>query len=127
MQFISKVPNGGLVESKFFAERTSAKTKLGKFPNQKCKANRTGDTEHLPTAHTVKISNCSSHIDIVHMEKDNMLKRNWLGDPACYFCSSPESRDHLFFQCPISKVVWGVIGTFLGAYNIPRDITQYDG
>jgi len=74
MQFISKVPNGGLVESKFFAERTSAKTKLGKFPNQKCKANRTGDTEHLPTAHTVKISNCSSHIDIVHMEKIICLK-----------------------------------------------------
>jgi len=59
------------------------------------------------------------------LTKDNLLRRNWLGDPACYFCSYSESRDHLFFQCPISKVVWGIFGTFLGATNIPRDLGQY--
>ena len=40
------------------------------------------------------------------LTKDNLFKRNWLGDPACYFCSETESRDHLFFQCSVSKVVW---------------------
>ena len=59
------------------------------------------------------------------LTKDNMLKRNWLGDPTCYFCSESESRDHLFFQCSVSKVVWGMVGTCLGANNIPRDLTQY--
>ena len=59
------------------------------------------------------------------LTKDNLLRRNWLGDSACYFCSYSESRDHLFFQCPISKVVWGIFGTFLGATNIPRDLGQY--
>jgi hypothetical protein len=45
------------------------------------------------------------------LTKDNMLKRNWHGDPNCYFCSSPESINHLFFQCPVSKVTWGVIAS----------------
>jgi hypothetical protein len=41
------------------------------------------------------------------LTKENMISRNWQGDPACYLCEDPESVDHLLFQCPISKVVWG--------------------
>jgi len=48
------------------------------------------------------------------LTKDNMIKRGWVGDPACYFCSLPESCDHLFFQCPIAKVVWGIVGICFG-------------
>jgi hypothetical protein len=40
------------------------------------------------------------------LTKDNMIKRQWQGDPSCYFCSAPETMDHLFFGCPIAKVVW---------------------
>ena len=34
--------------------------------------------------------------------KDNMLKRNWKGDPSCYFCDREENSSHLFFSvcCP---------------------------
>jgi hypothetical protein len=45
----------------------------------------------------------------VVLTKDNMLKRNWYGNPDCYFCGAPESNDHLFFACPIAKVIWGVV------------------
>jgi hypothetical protein len=40
------------------------------------------------------------------LTKDNMIKRQWQGDPSCYFCSAPETMDH---GCPIAKVVWGVL------------------
>jgi hypothetical protein len=43
------------------------------------------------------------------LTKDNLIARNWQGDPNCYLCGSIESVDHLLFQCPISRVVWGVL------------------
>ena len=59
------------------------------------------------------------------LTKDNMIKRRWDGNPTCHFCSCPETVDHLFFQCHIAKVVWGIIGICLGADNTPRDMDQY--
>jgi hypothetical protein len=41
------------------------------------------------------------------LTKDNMIKRQWQGDPSCYLYSAPETMDHLFFGCPIAKVIWG--------------------
>jgi hypothetical protein len=41
------------------------------------------------------------------LTKDNMKKRNWKGDTCCYFCGRFETTDHLLFECPIAKVVWG--------------------
>jgi hypothetical protein len=38
-----------------------------------------------------------------------MLRRNWQGDPSCYFCIDLETVDHLFFECPIAKVIWGIV------------------
>jgi hypothetical protein len=40
-----------------------------------------------------------------------MIKRNWVGDPGCYFCGLLETCDHLLFDCPIAKVVWVVMAT----------------
>ena len=54
-----------------------------------------------------------------------MIKRRWDGDPTCHFCPCPETVDHLFFQCPTAKEVWGIIGTCLGADNTPRNMNQY--
>jgi hypothetical protein len=42
------------------------------------------------------------------LTKDNMLRRNWQGDPCCYFCDAPKTMVHLMFECPIAKVVWGL-------------------
>ena len=59
------------------------------------------------------------------LTKDNMIKRHWVGNPTCHFCSENESIDHLFFLCPIAKITWGVIGLCIGATNIPRNLQQY--
>jgi hypothetical protein len=43
------------------------------------------------------------------LTKDDVLRRNWHGDPFYYFCDNPEIIDHLFFESPIAKVILGVI------------------
>lgn len=53
-----------------------------------------------------------------------MLKRNWKGDPSCYFCRQPETVSHLLFTCPVAKVVWATIATCFGANNIPSSFEQ---
>jgi hypothetical protein len=58
------------------------------------------------------------------LTKDNMVRRNYQGDPCCYFCSDPESSDHLFFECPIARVVWGVIAVCF-AQNSRPSYVQY--
>ena len=58
------------------------------------------------------------------LTKDNMIKRNWPGDPSCYFCSQPETVDHLLFQCSTAKVVWATVAVCFGASNVPRYLNQ---
>ena len=57
--------------------------------------------------------------------KENLLRRNWQGDPSCYFCPNDENMVHLFFTCPIAKVIWGMIAITLGTNNIPENLDQY--
>ena len=59
------------------------------------------------------------------LTKDNMIKRNLQGDPSCIFCSQLDTIDHLFFQCPISKCVWALIGHCFGTNSTPRNSSQY--
>ena len=42
--------------------------------------------------------------------RDNMKKRNWPGSPVCSFCDVVETANHLFFECSVSRVVWGTVG-----------------
>jgi len=60
------------------------------------------------------------------LTKDNLLHRHWVGDPTCSFCHDTESIEHLFFHCPIAKIIWGIIGLCFGANDIPRSIQQYN-
>jgi hypothetical protein len=59
------------------------------------------------------------------LTKDNMLKRNWYGNPGCYFCESPETMDHLFFESPVAKVVWGVLAICLQQSTRPVSYEQF--
>jgi hypothetical protein len=59
------------------------------------------------------------------LTKNNMLSRNWHGDPCCYFYDKPENMDHLMFECPIAKVVWGLIGICFHQNSRPLSFTQY--
>jgi len=59
------------------------------------------------------------------LTKDNLLRRKWVGSPTCFFCSSNENIDHLFFLCPVAKVLWSLVGICIGASNIPENILQF--
>jgi hypothetical protein len=61
----------------------------------------------------------------VVLTKENMFKRNCHGNPDCYFCGALESNDHLFFSCPIAKVVWGVIACCFQQRTRPANYDQY--
>lgn len=52
------------------------------------------------------------------LTKDNMIKREWQGDPACYFCSSPETVSHLLSECNTAKAVWATFASCIGALEI---------
>jgi hypothetical protein len=53
------------------------------------------------------------------------VRKNWHGDPTCYFCNYPETIDHLFFECPVSKVTWGVAASCFSRNDRPSTYNQY--
>jgi hypothetical protein len=56
---------------------------------------------------------------------DVMLKRNWQGDPGCYFCGLLESCDHLLFSCLVAKVIWDVIAVCFQQSTRPSTYEQF--
>lgn len=58
------------------------------------------------------------------LTRDNLIRRKWNGDPKCLFCDADEIITHLFFQCPIAKVIWSVVAVCLGANNISSNLDQ---
>jgi hypothetical protein len=54
-----------------------------------------------------------------------MIAKKWQGDPGCFFCGELETVDHLLFDCPISKIVWGVIAICFGQRNGPKSFKQF--
>ena len=52
----------------------------------------------------------------VILTKDNLVKRNWTGSTRCSFCDRDENIKHLFFDCPLAKVLWRSVQV---AFNIP--------
>jgi hypothetical protein len=59
------------------------------------------------------------------LTKDNMIRKNWKGNPGCYFCGSLETVDHLLFSCPVAKVVWGLVETCFGQPDRPTCYEQF--
>jgi hypothetical protein len=54
------------------------------------------------------------------LTKDNMISRNWHGDSGCYFCGAVE-----LFQCPVTKVVWGIIAMYFHQRVRPNSYEQF--
>jgi hypothetical protein len=44
---------------------------------------------------------------------------------GCYFCGSLETVDHLFFLCPIAKVIWGLVALCFGIKTRPTNYDQF--
>jgi hypothetical protein len=72
----------------------------------------------------IMIFTCLLENNVV-LTKDNMKKRKWAGDPSCMFCSQYESMEHLFFQCPVARCVWGIVGACLGSRRVPENVEQF--
>uniref|UniRef100_A0A8I6WUD9 Reverse transcriptase zinc-binding domain-containing protein n=1 Tax=Hordeum vulgare subsp. vulgare TaxID=112509 RepID=A0A8I6WUD9_HORVV len=51
-----------------------------------------------------------------------MKKRQWQGNPKCSFCEQHESAQHLFFGCPVARVVWRTVGAMFGTSYVPKSI-----
>ena len=62
----------------------------------------------------------------VILTKDNLIKRNWSGDKSCYFCDKEESIQHIFFDCPLDKLVWCIVHM---SFNLspPKNVTNLFG
>ena len=57
------------------------------------------------------------------LTRDNSKKRKWQGDPNCvFFCDREEIISHLFFQCPVAKVIWGIVAKCFATHNIPMNL-----
>jgi hypothetical protein len=52
------------------------------------------------------------------LTKDNMRKRKWVGDTCCRFCEVEKNINHLFFDCVVARVIWGILAQCFGADNI---------
>lgn len=53
-----------------------------------------------------------------------MTKKQWPGNP-CSLCDQVESTQHLFFLCPVARVVWRTVGAVLGTDLCPNSLWQY--
>jgi hypothetical protein len=53
----------------------------------------------------------------VLLTKDNLARRNWIGDTKYCFCHHEETIDHLFFDCQFARFVWSF---FHCASSIPK-------
>jgi hypothetical protein len=58
----------------------------------------------------------------VILTKDNLVKRNWNGHESCCFCDNKESIQHLFFDCPLAKIIWRIILIFLVYIHLKTSI-----
>jgi hypothetical protein len=45
----------------------------------------------------------------VILTNNNLVKKNWHGNKACYFCHEFETIQHLFVDCDLTKFVWRII------------------
>jgi hypothetical protein len=59
------------------------------------------------------------------LTKDNMLIRNWKGDPGCYFYGDLKTVDQMLFSCPVAKVVWGVMAICFGQKIRPSSYEEF--
>jgi hypothetical protein len=59
----------------------------------------------------------------VLLTNDNLAKRKWEGSKKCCHCDQDETIQHLFFECPLAKVVWWIAHL---SFNLapPKNITN---
>ena len=60
------------------------------------------------------------------LTRDNVAKRNWNGKDKSYtLCDHPETMEHLFSACVVTKFIWGFIRRAMGMHGIPYKIEDF--
>ena len=59
------------------------------------------------------------------LTRDNLSRKGWQGDKMCSFCSSPESTEHLFSSCVISRYCWSLVSVVVKADCRPSSFSQF--
>jgi hypothetical protein len=62
----------------------------------------------------------------VVLTKDNLVKRQWKGCTRCCFCAVQESIQHLFFYCPMARLMRGTV-CFTFGIKKPIDVGHLFG
>jgi len=62
----------------------------------------------------------------VVLTKDNLAKKNWKGSQKCICCNGNETIQHLFLDCPLTKMIWRII-FFATSLTQPRSISHMFG
>jgi hypothetical protein len=55
------------------------------------------------------------------LTKDNLIKIGWKGSSFCEFCGGYESMNHLFFDYPMARYNWNVVGSIFGVFSRPKN------
>jgi hypothetical protein len=58
------------------------------------------------------------------LTKDSLIRKKWVGDPSCSFCNCNKIVGHLFFCCPIARVVWGAVVRCVNSQFAPLNVEQ---
>jgi hypothetical protein len=61
-----------------------------------------------------------------YLTKDNLIKRDWIGNESHCFCDNKKSIEYLFFECPFAKVIWHIIYMTFGLAP-PKNVTNLFG
>jgi hypothetical protein len=62
----------------------------------------------------------------VLLTKDNLAKNKWKGDTGCCVFNAQETIQHLFFECPIARLVWNTVSIMFDIRK-PRSINDIFG
>ena len=53
-----------------------------------------------------------------------LKRKNWKGDANCIICNTPETVDHVLFQCVMAKFVWTSFKEALGWERVPSNMAD---
>ena len=55
---------------------------------------------------------------------DQIRKRNGPGSTFCALCSATENTNHIFFGCPLAKLAWGCVRSWLNVSWDPSSFSE---
>ena len=54
----------------------------------------------------------------------SLIKRGWKGDGKCCVCNVLENVNHLFFECPLARMLWAILKEAFDLESVPRSLHE---